>query len=144
QKMKRITLYILIAIIAVLATFASADSLSDELSLQDIAPEKYGLNPTPEDSPYQPAYQPTYQESDVEEVPSGEDSESDDTETSIVVKHRRFRECIWRCRYTASIWTRFLPLKQCVVKCITIVNPRIGFGMRGLGSFGGQMRGLRN
>ncbi|CAG8612186.1 4369_t:CDS:1 [Cetraspora pellucida] len=137
--MKRITLCILIAIIAVLATFASADTFNDELSLQDIAPEKYGLNPTPEDSPYQP----TYQESDVEEVPSGEDSESDDIETSQMVKHRKFRECIWKCRYTASIWTNFWPLKQCVVKCITIVNPRIRFGMRGLRSFGGQ-RELRN
>ncbi|CAG8696697.1 34061_t:CDS:1, partial [Racocetra persica] len=80
--MKRIILLcILIVIIAVLTT-TSADTSADELYLQDLAPERYELNPTLEDSPYQQAYQPPYQESDVEEDPSVEDSEIDDTESS--------------------------------------------------------------
>ncbi|CAG8725924.1 5352_t:CDS:2, partial [Racocetra fulgida] len=57
----------------------------DNLYLQDVALERYELTPTLEDSPHQQAYQPSCQESDVEEVPSGEDSEIDDTESSQMI-----------------------------------------------------------
>ncbi|CAG8746830.1 12681_t:CDS:1 [Dentiscutata erythropus] len=123
--MKRaiLSLCILITVIAALVTSASVDTLNYELSPQDTAPEGHEYLPTADDSPYQPAYQ----KSDAEEVPSGEDSDIGDTEASQnLVVHRKFRECIWRCRYTSNIWTTFGPLKQCVVKCITIVSPRGG------------------